>query len=114
MAKNQSAGIKTVDLPENGGLPAFLLMKGVEIAEEMKEERNRLYCLATSIVTQLKPKGDGDSPQPIALGLAELLETMLGIGGQEDELIDLLSTGSPSEALAPLGAEHFVSKAKGS
>jgi hypothetical protein len=101
MAKNQPAGIKTVDLPENGGLSAYVLMRGAGIAEELREERNRLYCLATSIVNRLTPEENRDSPDPIALGLAEVLEEMLGDCRQEEQLVELLST-TPTDAVPAL------------
>lgn len=97
MPKNQTAGIKTADLPEQGDISAFDLTRAAGIATEIKEERSRLYCLASAITNHL------DLEQPIALGLSEVLEELLGDCERINRLVELLSPSTSGAVLEPVG-----------
>lgn len=79
---------------------ADLIESALEMANEIRVERERFYALATTISEHLTPRNNEDSPDCISLRLAEVLEEMLVDTGQQNRLIKCL------EAIqAPLAAQ---------
>lgn len=67
----------------------------LEMADELKEQNERMVALAISIRNQLAPKEDGNSDNFTAFRLAELLEEVMGNTTQHDSLRSCLEAMQP-------------------
>lgn len=73
------------------------VLSAIEMAQEITLEHERLYAVATALVSQLTPQGETDPIEPIALRLSEVLEGLLCDVSQQRRLIQCLEAMRETE-----------------
>ncbi|MBK9783397.1 MAG: hypothetical protein IPP59_03925 [Betaproteobacteria bacterium] len=68
----------------------------LEIAEEISEQGERLFCLASALRDNLAANFDEMKGHSGALRLAELLEELMGEKGSQNSLLDCLKAMQPA------------------
>ena len=81
----------------------FDCLHALEIAHELRVERERIWCLAHSIINDLMREPGEDSPSPYSWRISGVLEEIVGDSAQTGRLIKYLEQAN--EALTLLGAD---------